>query len=212
MYHHFRFVQGDPDLSVMPVPSLSKYPSLEQCPFCLKSYPLCELVAHSELCSDSRSSEVCEREGLGRERLEASKAVVSSTRWSYMEGGKDHLNTMAAAIDEANEVRGEWCPHSCEVERDGSRRYDLEPAFPAGVRPPLEAGIHNPETDVSTRAKSASCSGDKETSLGAAIGSLGQGRGEELEQCMHCLENFTVVDLVSHAECCPMKDKSKVHT
>ncbi len=191
----------DLDRSIAPAPSLSTFPSLEQCPLCLKSYPLSELVAHSETCGDSKSGEADTREELSREMLERDVATVRGCRTSEKENELDGPSPVLPS------GRG-----GDDLEKDCSRKYDLEPASPIALRPPSEAAIHSPVSDstVPAGAVGVSYPRAKQTMVGADNGSLEQGSSSDIEQCMYCWEDFPVADLVAHSECCPMKTESKV--
>ena len=202
-----------------PVSTASRCPSPDRCPFCLKLFPLMELIDHSVLCKAVMTGEAgdCSVVNFGKE-ADSRESGKDAERLSS-NGDKDSERDCSVTKDEKHGEGAtgvgwreyqEWSVCGSQMEMDSGRRYDLEPASPirSSVQP-IGILFEPAERSVTTGSATAH-SVIKEAMPAATAGSFVSGGSEELEQCMHCLNDFPVTELVFHVECCVMMDKGKV--
>ena len=196
---------------------------MEQCPHCLDLFPLEHLISHAETCSlASSSGSGHSSTGSGRpisrtsvDGDEAAALPVSILRDTSMEQCPYCLELLpitelithcatcgkSAALSTLGTTTASTM---ADVEADSvtvkRARYTLEPFDRSAVSPVYSVEDGGLSLDGPTRESLHSASvaavrdGGKPRSLA--------GREDELEQCVHCLEEFPISELVSHAALC----------
>ena len=218
---------------VLGAPSLPALPteiSVEQCPCCLKLFPVLELMAHAEVCMHESSVDI---DGM---RVDVTVSKPSISRESEAErvvSGPVVASTHSSLAPPSmpSEVSMEKCPSClklfplCElVEHCELCRIRIETVREEVRAPrPMDADTssrYNLEscTDFATAMRlsngtSSAVGKEREklpSSVHSQVGAAACGPGGELEQCLYCLQDFPVSELIHHVESCPARDRSKV--
>ena len=191
-----------------PVPLLRTEMSMEQCPHCSKLFPVLELVAHAEVCTHESSRVV----------IDIDPDIEPSTHHSFT---PTSMHTMDVCMEE--------CPNCfklftvcelvdhCEVCRshrnDGtgttiraepvavikSSGYSLESYSDSAIAASVSVTeISSVVVGKEVKTKEDSASVHMEAAVCAS--------GDDLEQCVYCLQDFPVTELIGHVNDCPSKD------
>ena len=155
--------------------------SVEQCPKCFKILPLNELIEHSELCVATEESE-------------------------------------ATPIGSLDETDGrtydlEPCSSSMALRRAALRPADSPPGpstLGATLGPSTSGATLVPSTSGATLGPSTSGATLGPSTSGATLVPSITSSSSDLEQCVHCLKDYPVEELIAHVSSCPMRDKNKV--
>ena len=189
--------------------------SMEQCPHCLAPFPLDALVTHAETCSMASSSRGSSRS----DSHSVSSGCAKSAKSSESPTGEP-----VDLISLSRDVSLEQCPFCFQLMPlteliTHSATCRLTSAAPAtsSLRSPA-ADLSEAEEDgvVHKRAKYTLEAFEKclKRSSSASVGDAGaeeevckEGRKppdgvDELEQCVHCLKEFPISEIVRHATSC----------
>ena len=202
---------------------------LEQCPHCLDLFPLEALISHAETCSMASSTGSTRSSSVGRpisgasvDGDEAAALPVSVFRDTSMEqcpycsellpitelithcttcGAKSTILPTAGTIS-ASEAMADLEADSVAAKR---ARYTLEPFDRSAAVGPLSS-VEDTRWSMDGPIGEG---GGLESASGAAAAVMDRGkprslpgRVDELEQCVHCLKEFPISELVSHAALC----------
>ena len=215
------------------LPVLPTKISLEQCPSCLKLFPVLELMAHAEVCMRECSRPNVDISEAGIDMSMRKDVTVSKSRESEAE----NIVSKPIATSTPNssvpsmptmEVSVEECPSClklfplCELvehsEMCRSRKKTVREEVKA--REPMDADSssrYNLESYSDLAAAIATSSTvwkmreNKPTSVSSKVGAATcVGTIAELEQCSYCLKDFPVPELIYHLKNCPDMDRNKV--
>ena len=193
--------------------------SVEQCPHCLAPFPLDALVTHAETCSMASSSRGSSRSDCHSVSSGCAKSAKSE---SPTEGSAD-------VISLSREVSLEQCPICFKlmpltelITHSATCRLTSAASHPSSLRPPT-ADLSDTEENgvVCKRAKYTLEAFEKSSSSSAVAEREGGATGftsrkeevckegrrppdgvDELEQCVHCLKEFPISEIVRHATSC----------
>ena len=219
--------------TVLRAPSHPAFPaeiSVEQCPCCLKLFPVLELMAHAEVCMHESSVDI---DGM---RVDVTVSKPSISRESEAESvvsGPVVASTHSSLAPPSmpSEVSTEKCPSClklfplCElVEHCQLCRSRIETVREEEVRAPGPMDADNSSrynlescTDFATATRvsrngTSSMLGKKEklpSPVSSQVGAAACGTSGELEQCLYCLQDFPVSELIHHVESCPARDDAR---
>ena len=196
-----------------PIPVLRTDISIEQCPSCLKLFPVLELVAHAEVCTHESSRVVIDidpevephRVALSSVNSRSSLRLASMlTKEEYMEECPSCTKffPVCELVDHCKVCK----PHRKDkagtilraepVAVISSNRYSLESYSDSAIA--ASASVTGTSSVVvGNEVKTTS------VHMGAAVGAS----GDDLEQCIYCLQDFPVTELIEHVNDCPCKDR-----
>ena len=192
-----------------PIPLLRTEMSLEQCPSCLKLFPVLELVAHAEVCTRESSRVVIDIDPEVEPSTHNSFTPTSMHTVDVCMGecpSCSMLFTVCELIDHSevcrshrNDEAGTTCrPEPVAVLN--SSRYSLKNYSGSAIA----ASVSESETSSVVVGKEVKT---KEDSTSVHMGAAVCASGDDLEQCIHCLQDFPVTELIDHVNDCPSKDK-----
>ena len=191
-----------------PIPLLRTEMSMEQCPHCSKLFPVLELVAHAEVCTRESSRVV----------IDIDPDIEPSTHHSFT---PTSMHTMDVCMEE--------CPNCfklftvCElVDHCGVCRSHRNDKTGTTIRAEPVAVIKSSGYSLESYSDSAIAASvnvtetssvvvgkevkTKEDSASAHMGAAVCAGGDDLEQCVYCLQDFPVTELINHVNNCPSKD------
>lgn len=176
---------------------------MEQCPHCLKLFPVLELVAHAEVCTHESSRVVTDIDPDIEPSTHHSFTPTSMhTTDVYMEEcpSCSKLFTVCEVVDHSKVCRSHRNDESGTtlgvepVAVNKSSRYSLESYSDSAIA----AGVS--VTEISSVVV------EKEDCTSVLIGAAVCASGDDLEQCVYCLQDFPVTELIDHVNDCPSKD------
>ena len=197
-----------------PIPLLQTEMSMEQCPSCLKIFPVLELVAHAKVCTRESSRVVIDIDP----EVEPQHVTLSSvssrsslrsmpTTEVYMEEcpSCSKLFTVCELVDHSEVCRSHRNDEAGTILRTepaaviNSSRYSLESYSDSAIA----ASASITETSSVVVGKEVKT---KEDSTSVHMGAAVCACGDDLEQCIYCLQDFPVTELIDHVNDCPSKD------
>ena len=219
--------------TVMAAPSLLKEISLEQCPICLKLFPVLELMAHAEVCMRECSRPSVGTDEAGIDMSMRMDIAVSKSRESETDSVVSEptvTSTPSSLVPPSMptvEVSVEECPSClklfplCELVEHSEMCRSRRKAIREEVKAPEPKDAdnrsrYNLESYVATNTGVGTSStfrkkGEKEPdSVSSQVGTAACGTSGELEQCFYCLKDFPLPELIYHVENCHARDRSKV--
>ena len=194
------------------IPALHSEISLEQCPSCLKLFPVLELIAHAEVCARVSSRVVVDIDP-DIEPSAHNSLTPSSMHTTEVCMGEcpscSKLFTVCELVDHSEVCRSHRSDEAGSTSRPepvtviNSSRYSLKNNSGSSIA----TGVSVNETSSAIVEKD----GKKEDSASAHMGAAVGASGGDLEQCVYCLQDFPVTELIDHVNSCPKKDmKNKV--
>ena len=194
------------------IPALHSEISLEQCPSCLKLFPVLELIAHAEVCAHVSSRVVVDIDP-DIEPSTHNSLTPSSMHTTEVCMGEcpscSKLFTVCELVDHSEVCRSHRSDEAGSTSRPepvtviNSSRYSLKNNSGSSIA----TGVSVNETSSAIVEKD----GKKEDSASAHMGAAVGANGGDLEQCVYCLQDFPVTELIDHVNSCPKKDmKNKV--
>jgi len=214
------------------LPVLPTKISLEQCPSCLKLFPVLELMAHAEVCMHEysrpsvdigeagidismRKDVAVSKSGESEAENVVSKPVATSTQSSLVPS----MPTVEVSVEE--------CPSClklfplCELvehsEMCRSRKKIVREEVKAPEPMDADSSRYNLEsysdfaTAIATSSTVWKMREKKPTSVSSKVGAATcVGTTAELEQCSYCPKDFPVPELIYHVKNCPAVDRNKV--
>ena len=187
---------GHPTLIHPPPPhALSKRMSVEHCPKCMKLFPVPELVSHWESCSPTAPvllpSDSCTPMSTTAVTVKTDAASAYSTADSP--DGPETLTTQCPVCEKYFSISDVFVHvKSCTKtvpEATGMKLRGKETAAAAAAVGERERRVYALEPYVPTSGVAAE---------------------PEMEQCIFCLKDVLLLELVSHTLSCPMREKGKV--
>ena len=197
-----------------PIPLLRTEMSMEQCPHCSKIFPVLGLVAHAEVCTRESNRVVIDLDPEVEPQHVTLSGVSSCsslrsmpTTEVYMEEcpSCSKLFTLCELVDHSKVCRSHrndkaetiWGAKPVAVIK--SSRYSLESYSDSAIA----ASVSVTETSSVVVGKEVKT---KEDSASAHMGAAVCAGGDDLEQCVYCLQDFPVTELINHVNNCPSKD------
>ena len=206
-----------------PIPVLRTDISIEQCPSCSKLFPVLELVAHAEVCTRESSRVVIDidpeveshRVALSSVNSRSSLTLASMpTKEEYMEECPSCTKffPVSELVDHCKVCRPHRNDEAGTILRAepvaviSSNRYSLESySDSAIVASASVTGTSSVVVGNEVKTKDSASA-----HMGAAVGAS----GDDLEQCVYCLHDFPVTELIEHVNDCPSKyrrNKVSIH-
>ena len=194
------------------IPALHSEISLEQCPNCLKLFPVLELVAHAEVCTRVSSRVVIDIDP-DIETSTHNSLTPSSMHTTEVCMGEcpscSKLFTVCELVDHSEVCRSHRSDEAGSTSRPEpvtaitSSSYSLKNYSGSSIA----VGVSVFEASSAVVEKDGKKGDSASAHMGAAVGAS----GGDLEQCVYCLQDFPVTELIEHVNSCPRKDmKNKV--
>ena len=196
-----------------PIPVLRTDISIEQCPSCLKLFPVLELVAHAEVCTHESSRVVIDIDPEVEPHCVALSSVNSrsSLRLASMPTKEEYMEECPSCtkffpvcelVDHCKVCRPHRKDEAGTILRAepvaviSSNRYSLESYSDSAIAASARV-TGTSSVVVGNEVKTTS------VHMEAAVGAS----GDDLEQCIYCLQDFPVTELIEHVNDCPCKDR-----
>ena len=190
-----------------PIPLLRTEMSMEQCPHCSKIFPVLELVAHAEVCTRESSRVVIDIDPEVEPQHVTLSGVSSCSSLRLMPTTEVYMEE-CPSCSKLFTVR-ELVDHSevCKSHRNDEAGTTLraEPVVVINcsrynLNSYSDSAIAVSVTEISSVVV------EKEDCTSVLMGAAVCASGDDLEQCVYCLQDFPVTELIDHVNDCPSKD------